>query len=206
LKHQNFFRKSFFCRLKSVRDTLINPSLIKLQFNNYLTSEDKFRVVLNIKFNMSSLISQSTFLINKRGGYENSTSFYSLHTKSFFCLWNLALSPFIETTSSKFSFSYRPYRSVKNVVFAIKSYFLNKSSYYSFYIILYLKQNLTFKSSNWLRKFFPNKNKQLLSWLFEKRNLTLVPLNDPLFFNFFNYLFTNLVCILIVNIFNFYLN
>lgn len=187
-------------RLKSVRATLNTFTFIQYQLHEYLTSEDKFRIALNIKFNFLSYNIYRKFLISKEKGYSNSIVLYNLYTKSLLFLWDSVISPLIEVTTNKFFISYRPYRTVKNFIFAIKNYFLDKCSYFSFYTTLTLNDNLTPKSCMWIKKFFPNKHQYLMSSISSVSGVSFKLLTSNLFFSFFNYLFANLVCILIVNI------
>lgn len=159
----------------------------------FLSSEDKFRLVLNIKNNFSLDCLETNFLFNKSIGYSNLNLIQNLYTQSLFSLWNLAILSFVETNISKFSFFYRPYRSVFNFIFSIKNYFLRRYSKHSFYTYLHFRQSFNSNSYSWIIKSFPNKNQYLLSWLANRENVSLILLNSDLFFSFFNYLFINLV-------------
>lgn len=192
-KKQNLLIKSFMSRLKSFR---IVFNFLYFQNIVYLTSEDKFRIILNLKNNFLFTNLANNFTLKRIGGFSSFSNSHTLLSKTYFCLWNLAILPFVETISNKFSFSYRPFRSSKNEFFTLKKIFIAKSNF--FYLNIKVQFSITSQSRYWILNNFPNKNSFLRTWLL---NLIFLPPKisnlrfdfSNLSYTFFNYLFSNLV-------------
>jgi hypothetical protein len=183
-------------RLKSIRTVLNYFHLVYSQNIIYLTSEDKFRIVLNLKSNNLFVNPQTEFTLKRTSGFSTSSNLHNLFYNSSSCLWNLAILPFTEKISNKFAFKYRPFRSSKSEFFVLKKFFLSKNNF--FYLNLKAKFIITSQSRQWILKNFPNKSNSLQTWLC---NLNYIPLKNTslrfdfsnLSYTFFNYLFSNLV-------------
>jgi len=202
-KRQNLFTKSFIARLKALRSVLSYIDLVVLKASTIFTSEDKFRVVLNLKHNNLVLNLDNNFVLTRRNGLSTFSNLHTLFSKSYFCLYNLSILPFTEKVSNRFSFKYRPFRASRTEFYALKNFFFIKNNFFS--INIKVKFMITSQSRKWLLKNFPNKRNWLKTWLSYFKNFSAKSFKirfdfSDISYTFFNYLFSNLVGNFIINL------
>nr|YP_007517037.3 RoaA [Euglena viridis]AEY70809.3 RoaA [Euglena viridis] len=115
--HQRLLTSSLVGRLLSVRNAIEKDNF------NFLSSRDKLCIVLNLKYNRF-LDKETKFYFLKNSGLSFFYKNFSLYDTSFQALTSLTCLPFIEFTSDRTIYGFRPYRDCSDLLFSIKSFFL----------------------------------------------------------------------------------
>lgn len=167
-------------------------------FNNQfsLSLEDRISFLINIR-NFSTNTATHSFYFSKKNGFSLFFQMPAFYISCIQCLWNFSILPIVENNSDKFSYGFRPFRSVQDLFFEIKNSFLKKKL---FLWIINFKFNFYANLSDnyWLLKNFPMEKKILKSW-FNPTFFRSFPCidNSNIFFSLINFSVNGLVLIFI---------
>ena len=157
---QRVFIRSLFARLISV-----NYVLNILDYQNYFSSEEKFRATLNLRYPFFSK-SIDSFYIQKKKGYSIFFSTSSFYYKSLQSLYNFSILPYMEGRLEKPFYGIRPFRDCRDTFLEIKNFLISSRKDYSV-LRFSLSKSKSFFNNSFLFNIIPFDNKILKSWLYQ---------------------------------------
>lgn len=186
---QKLFVKSFYARLKSIRDIQeSNECFINLSLIN---SEELLRIAVFMKL-CRPLPERGFFNLRKKSSMSFFSESFSLYNACFYNLLFISYLPFWEAKNDRSILSFENQVSLGNPVFLFHKYIKNLFVSYpkaSMILSFEIFQGFNAKSVKWLVKNFPF-NKDLLSLYLNNfvlyRNPSL-SLEFPLFFDYKNF-------------------
>lgn len=199
-KKGNFFLLKFFqklllqslsCKLKTINKVLRKKNDYFVSQSN-ISLEDMITLMVNLR-NFSIINGIDSFYLLKKKGFSiffQTTTFYISCVQ---CLWNFSVLPILETNSDKYSYGFRPFRSVQDLFVEVKNSFLKKKLFL-WNVNLKINSSIKFCNNSWLLKNFPMQKKILKSWL-EPNILSSFPCidNSNIFFSLINFSINGLV-------------
>nr|AKL78997.1 RoaA [Euglena viridis] len=164
---------------------------------NFLSSQDKLHIVLNLKYIRFSDKKTPLFFMKNNGlslFYKN----FSLYDNSFQALISLACLPITEFTVDRSVYGFRPYRDCSDLLMSIKSFFLKHKRKDFWCLDVKVFCSFNYLNKFWIIKNFPLEKKVLNSWFTRKSTISInscvLGLNNiELDSILFNYLFNGLV-------------
>jgi RNA-directed DNA polymerase len=141
-----------------------------------LCSEDKFRIVLNLKY-LKFNSSLDSFYIPKKSGTSFLFSSSNFYVKSLYSLYNASILPLVESKTDKFSLGMRPFRDCRDIFLEIKKFFfINRKDHVVLKFRLSLVNSL-FENS-WFLKNIPMEKHLLKSWLISSNRKDVSPFDS----------------------------
>lgn len=188
---QKLLVQSLSCKLKTINKVLRNDNSY-FSKNLQISFEDAASLLVNGR-NLSISNEINSFYFLSKDGFSIFFQTPSFYISCMQCLWNYSVLPVIEKESDKFSYGFRPFRSVQDLFCEIKNSFFKKKL---FLWLIDFKINLSVKffNSNWLLKNFPMEKKILKSWV-KSTLLWSFPCidNSNIFFSLVNFSINGLV-------------
>lgn len=149
-----------FARLNSV-----NYVLNILDYQNYFSSEEKFRATLNLRYPFFAK-SIDSFYIQKKKGYSIFFSTSNFYYKSLHSLYNFSILPYMEVRLKKPFYGIRPFRDCRDTFLEIKNFLISSRKDYSV-LRFSLSKSKSFFKNFFLFNLIPFDNKILKSWLYQ---------------------------------------
>jgi hypothetical protein len=134
---------------------------------HFISANEILRIAVNLKYDdLSCLVKFNDLYHLKSTGFVLPFSFIEFSKDSLNCLHNIFFIPFVEATSDRFSFGFRPYRDYYDFFLSVKKIFIkNKNFSYCFKTRIKLIFSLETSTNFWLLKNFPLNKGILVSWL-----------------------------------------